>query len=473
MLCLVVDHSSREFSPNSMIAHENIAGIHLNGIHMLWTSILQHKATHHRVDLLLFKSDISAAYWQLPIHPVFQIIQFMTINGHWYGNRNNNFKGRASQIIWQLPIFLIIWILVFKQGLQALKCSMNDTLLIGWVGDISWYVPYTKGMPTGQVRVLKLVDEIHLPHVEEQISGAVILILGFEVGLNRMMVYLSSEKHQWLIECVGECMHRTSKPLHKWLWLAGQLNWAFNVYPWLRPALGAVYVKTAGKTQMWGRVKIKKAVQCKLRWFIEHIKRLDRNSFFNSMVWHGDNCGHSTQTIHVNSSGQGIGIWFQSEKGGYQCWLLSGVPMGAIIMTNNMNMFNIFMLLSALPVYNPILMSAINIFLEKKMDIHTIYISSWMPCPHSTMNLQPERCLVFPFSPFNPLRMHWGQPKNDRCLCTFQAAHYHHPALSMNGFFFLNHHPLLWLSASPFIDDWQWHIAMYLISDHHSFYPAH
>ena len=51
-------------------------------------------------------------------------------------------------------------------------------------------------MPTGRVRVLKLVDEIHLPHVEEQISGAVILILGFEVGLNRMMVYLSSEKHQ-------------------------------------------------------------------------------------------------------------------------------------------------------------------------------------------------------------------------------------------------------------------------------------
>ena len=60
-LHLVVDHSSRNFSPNSMIAHEDITGVHLDGIHMLGTSILQHRATHQEVDLLLFKFDISVS----------------------------------------------------------------------------------------------------------------------------------------------------------------------------------------------------------------------------------------------------------------------------------------------------------------------------------------------------------------------------------------------------------------------------
>lgn len=59
MSCLMVDHSRREFRPNSMIACEDITGVHMGGICMCGTSILQHNATHHRVDLL-FKSDVTA-----------------------------------------------------------------------------------------------------------------------------------------------------------------------------------------------------------------------------------------------------------------------------------------------------------------------------------------------------------------------------------------------------------------------------
>ena len=102
------------------------------------------------------------------------------------------------------------------------------------------------------------------------------------------------------------------------------------MYLWLRPAIGAVYTKMTGKMQMWGRVKINEAVQCKLRWFVEHVRRSDGLFFFNLMVWHGNNCDHSTLTNHVDASGQGIGIWFLSEKRGYQCQLLLGAPMGTI-----------------------------------------------------------------------------------------------------------------------------------------------
>ena len=54
-----------------------------------------------------------------------------------------------------------------------------------------------------QVKVLWLWDEIHLPHIERKwISGAVILILWFEVDPNMMMVYLSPEKCQQLVDCI-------------------------------------------------------------------------------------------------------------------------------------------------------------------------------------------------------------------------------------------------------------------------------
>ena len=41
-LCLMVDHLSSEFRPNSMIAHEDITGIHLDRICTLGVSILLH-----------------------------------------------------------------------------------------------------------------------------------------------------------------------------------------------------------------------------------------------------------------------------------------------------------------------------------------------------------------------------------------------------------------------------------------------
>ena len=77
-LRLMVDHSSGKFRLNTMIACEDISGVHLDGICMLRASILQHHTHHHGTKLVIFKSDISAAYQQLPIHPFFQII---TVDG--------------------------------------------------------------------------------------------------------------------------------------------------------------------------------------------------------------------------------------------------------------------------------------------------------------------------------------------------------------------------------------------------------
>ena len=93
-------------------------------------------------DLILYKSDVSAAYCQLPMHPLYQKLQIVTMGGQRYVNRSNNFGGRVSQIIWQSFMSLVIWILVFRHRIGMLKCYINNTFSVARVEDICWYEPY-------------------------------------------------------------------------------------------------------------------------------------------------------------------------------------------------------------------------------------------------------------------------------------------------------------------------------------------
>ena len=119
------------------------------------------------------------------------------------------------------------------------------------------------------------------------------------------------------------------------------------------------------------------------------------------MVWQEGDVRHSTLTIHVDMSTQGLGIWFLSKKKGYQCLLPIQHPTDAIffsealvvcaavhisecfpgvmcllIATDNTNTFNIFTSLSAQPAYNPILISTVNVLLRCDVDLRVVYILS-------------------------------------------------------------------------------------------------
>ena len=71
------------------------------------------------------------------MHPLYQILQLMTVNRQQYVDRNNNFRGQASQIIWQSFISLVIWILIFRHGLKQVKCYVDDVFSVSTVWDIN------------------------------------------------------------------------------------------------------------------------------------------------------------------------------------------------------------------------------------------------------------------------------------------------------------------------------------------------
>ena len=53
--------------------------------------------------------------------------------------------------------------------------------------NVTWYKPYRKFMPTNQVKILQLWDEINLPHKEKkQVYRSVLTIIGIEVDVNAL-----------------------------------------------------------------------------------------------------------------------------------------------------------------------------------------------------------------------------------------------------------------------------------------------
>jgi hypothetical protein len=80
-LRLVNDHSAQEFSLNSMISREDVVGAKMDSIADLIAVLLIYRKDHPNTAPVLFKSDVSAAYRRLPLHPLWQIKQIVTIDG--------------------------------------------------------------------------------------------------------------------------------------------------------------------------------------------------------------------------------------------------------------------------------------------------------------------------------------------------------------------------------------------------------
>ena len=63
-----------------MIAREDIAGAKMDSIADLVEALLRYRADHLNKKLVMFKSDVSAAYQRLPLHPLWQIKQIVTVD---------------------------------------------------------------------------------------------------------------------------------------------------------------------------------------------------------------------------------------------------------------------------------------------------------------------------------------------------------------------------------------------------------
>ncbi len=120
-----------------------------------------------------------------------------------------------------------------------------------------------------------------------------------------------------------------------------------------------------------------------------------------SREWSADDPGETTLVAFTDASKAGMGVWFPGEYAGFQSRLPSDAPKDMIfffealavcsaihlahcfkkttwmaIYTDNTNTFHIFNTFRALPAYNHILISAINILIEDEIDLRVYFIPS-------------------------------------------------------------------------------------------------
>ncbi|KAJ6603642.1 hypothetical protein B0H10DRAFT_1747591, partial [Mycena sp. CBHHK59/15] len=160
----------------------------------------------------------------------------------------------------------------------------------GWEeeGKLTFYKGYKKLMPTKQVMLLRLWDELGIPHGEDkQLWAAILVIIGFLVDVNAMTITLPTDAKADLINAVEDFINTPSRkrPLHDWQQLSGWITWSLNVFPLLRPALCHIYVKISDKSNSFATVYLNGTVKEDLMWFLDHVRNSSGIFMFHAIDW--------------------------------------------------------------------------------------------------------------------------------------------------------------------------------------------
>lgn len=161
-LQLVTNHNAGVYPLNSMISRDTIIRVVLDCIPALGQQL---RCLHGRDQnhLVLWKSNVSHAYWLMPMSPYWQIEQVVTIDFMQHIDRCNIFGGHGSQSIWNAFMCLVVCIAVHLYAILLLS-YVNNNFGAEEEGLLHYYEPYGYYYPYAQVQLLHLWDELGIPH---------------------------------------------------------------------------------------------------------------------------------------------------------------------------------------------------------------------------------------------------------------------------------------------------------------------
>ncbi len=405
-LRLVNDQSAGAFSLNSMIRPEAIKGAVLDGIPALGESLRRFQRQNAGKQIMMWKSDVSQAYRRMPVSPYWQIRQVVTIDNWRHIDRCNLFGGRGSLKVWAAFDCLVSWIAERKAEVENKHNYVDDDFGFALVGDVEWYAPYNRYFPTPQARLLRLWDELGVPHeLPKQLHGLTLPIIGFQVDPNAMTVTLPDEARDRLVATIDDFCDLSPgnrrRSLAAFQAFAGYANWSFNVYPLLKPALSNLYEKMNGKTDRFAGIYVNAAIVNDLQWLKSHVLSAPGVHMLSANAWSPADLVQGSlgdEFALTDASGTGLGVYFPWLRLGLFCNLPSGAPTDTIfffealavcaalhhthnwhragrhvkrlaILSDNSNTVAIFNSLRATPNYNPILKSAVDVMLKAPLDI--------------------------------------------------------------------------------------------------------
>jgi hypothetical protein len=271
---LIIDQSRGPHALNSTIAKSQVK-VKLDNIHDLGTALLAARKKYPEEKLTLFKSDVRSAYRQLPMHPLWQIKQVVSIDGQCHVDRCNTFGNRGGGWNWDSFVSLVNWIGTEKKNIPDLLGYVDDNFGWEFEGNTKYYKPYKKHLPAKQTRLLKLWDELGIPHDEEkQLSGPSLPILGFQVDANAMTVEVPDERKAKVIDSLRTYAHEgTSYTLRELQSVAGSTSAVLSLYPDLRPGLRGLFDEMAGKEGPRTKLMVTKPVARSLSKLADYLEQ--------------------------------------------------------------------------------------------------------------------------------------------------------------------------------------------------------
>jgi hypothetical protein len=415
---LITDHSAGAHSLNSLIP-EDCRSVRFDNLHDLGCSLRHFHRQNGRGPRWLFKSDVSKAYRLLPMHLHWQIRQVMEtpeVSGVMMRVDRCGCFGNAGMVRAFCYFFgAVIWVAINVYAIDGLFHYIDDANGFDDNDELVHYAPHNVYYPEKQAKLLKLWDELGIPHQKEkQVFGRVLDIVGLEVNAEAMTITMSDERRKELMDGIteflgGEGRRRT---LVEWQRMAGWMQWAVNAYPLLRPAVTPIYDKIAGKTQKRAFVMINKEVRAALGWFGERLETMNGVSILEAEEWGHDDadlvvyCDASTGAMGQGKPG--LGFWAPARNMGFYAdgsvpyppnlrlnqemgsifylealtvlsallWVetLTRRPHRLLIYTDSMNTVEMFSSMRADPGYNTILMESVNILIDTGISLRVFHI---------------------------------------------------------------------------------------------------
>jgi hypothetical protein len=175
------------------------------------------------------------------------------------------------------------------------------------------------------------------------------------------------------------------------------MNWSFNVFPMIRPALNNIYPKIAGKDKPLMKIWVNNDVRADLNWAIDHLRESLGIRLLSSVSWDAED---ADETVFCDACMQGLAFWYPNRRQGFY----SMVPISPareiiffyealavtsaiddlrqkgttyskiIIYTDSMNTVDIFNSLRCQSEFNPLLRFCIDIFLRKQLNVRVLHI---------------------------------------------------------------------------------------------------
>jgi hypothetical protein len=331
------------------------------------------------------------------MHPLWQLKQVVRIQGDLVVDRVNVFGGSGSGPIFISVNALVSWIAEHEREVEDLV-YVDDSFGLEVAGCVSFYAPYGLELPSQQTRLLKLWDEIGVPHKQKkQVNGTQLAILGIIVNTEELTFTLPLEAKERLAnELSIWCQKGVRKRVKEWQQLAGWVNWSLNVYPLLRPALNNIYDKIRGKEQD-ARVWANGAIKEDLSWAKDRVDASSGVRLLKSVAW---DVNAATCVAKTDACPRGLAFWYPGLKLGftastpsftpatqitfYETLAILSVlddahrrfPSGSkiIIFTDNFSAVAMFSSLRALPEYNCILKASVDILITADFDLRVLHI---------------------------------------------------------------------------------------------------